>query len=158
ADEIGRQLVEQDERRLVANHVGPGGWPWLLARTSPMRFAAQVAEDALPKVLTHVRLATGERRHTDRAVVDAHSQSAQDDLAHVGIAGEERSGEQVVGLAATHGLLQSVDALVALARQALEDLAQERSHALCDVRLREELLGVQARQICNLSDRLSSLP
>ena len=135
ADEERRQLVEEDQRRLVAEDVGPGRRAGTSVERCQRCSHPSSAEQRDPEILGGVRLAAAEGGDPDRPVVDGDADPLENGLALGWLAREQRRRQQVVGLAAAHGLLEAEHALVAPPHQALEDLPQEDGHALGDVRL-----------------------
>ena len=99
-----------------------------------------------------VALAPGEGHHPDRAGLARGVEGLHDRAAVLGVLGEQAERQQVVGLAAAHGLGELEDALGGLALEAPEALGEQDAHALGDVVLPEEgrrvdAIGDQVRQI-----------
>ena len=105
---------------------------------------AELGGDGAPDTERGVALAAGEGHHPHRAGLAGGVERLHDRAAVLGVLGEQAEGEQVVGLAAAHGLGELEDALGGLALQAPEALGQQDAHALGDVVLAEEGLGVDA--------------
>ena len=91
-----------------------------------------------------VALAPGEGHHPDRAGLARGVEGLHDRAAVLGVLGEQAQRQQVVGLAPAHGLGELEDALGGFALEAPEALGQQDAHALGDVVLAEEGLGVDA--------------
>ena len=80
-------------------------------------------------------------------------------IAVLRVSGQQAQGQQVVGLAAAHGLLQFKDALIAFALQTPEGMFQKGSHALGDVVLLKEGGRVDAifNEIRKIEDGIPAL-
>ena len=105
----------------------------------------------LPKLLSQrppdshrcVGLAAGESDDLDRTQGGVGLVEAPNDLfSELGVFSEEAKSQKVVRLTATHCLLEFEQTLVRLTLQSTETVLQQGLHALGDVDLREELVGV----------------
>ena len=157
--EIGRQLVEQDQGRLVADEVDPV----LLVRRLRAALVefdeivglAQLLGDVAPQVLVAGDRAARDRDDARRGRREALRDFLGNEMREAGIGGEVAEGEHGVRLAATHGLLEFEDGLSRDAGETLESLPQQGVHAAGDVGLPEERLrgaGVVADEILEALD------
>ena len=168
--DVGRQLVDQDERRLVAQQVPPGRRPGGLQRrvvvgqnlasAQPLRDHAPEAERAVP-----LGVPAGEGNHPHRRQVGGGADFLRNFAPQVGPARQQPERDEAVRLPPAHGLPQEEHPLVAGPREAPEPLPQQHPHGVGDVVLREELLaGVaapargagpqQRRQVGEVEDRV----
>ena len=147
-DEVGRQLVQHDDQRPAPEEVHPRG----LARRGQRRvvvvellLAAELPGDGAPDAERGVALAPGEGDHPDRAELGGRRvEPAHDPGAVLGVLRQQAEREEVVGLAAAHGLGQLEHALRGLPFQPPEPLGEQGLHALRDVVLGEEFGRVDA--------------
>jgi hypothetical protein len=131
--------------------------PRHLVRRLPAVLATELAKQGDPQILGGVGFSAAESCHTNRAVISSDTDSLKNSLSLRGVFGQKSGGEQIVGLATAHGLLEAEDALIAPSHQPVEDLAQQDAHALGDMCLIKKGASIEVRQIGNLSD-LSERP
>ncbi|WP_287463315.1 hypothetical protein [Accumulibacter sp.] len=122
--------------------------------------ALQLLQEMDPEEILGVRLATIEGRHLHRRAVDAESELGKNALPLSGRAGKQAGGNHVMSLAATHGLLEAEDTLIAAAGQPLENLPKENLHALGHVILGKERVCFDAPrvEIRDVGNRVGSRP
>ena len=147
-DEVGRQLIQHDYQRLTLQQVYPGRLSWRgqgRVVVLELLLLAELLRDGAPDAQRRVALASGEGDHADRPESGGRCIEATHDGGSVaGVPREQAEGEQVVGLAAAHGLGQLEHALGGLAFETPESFREQRLHSLGDVILREELGWVDA--------------
>ena len=141
-DEVGWQLVQHDDERFAPEQVHPRR----LARRGEGRVVvvelllpAELPGDGAPDAERCVALAPGEGDHADRAEIGIRRVEAAHDPGPVlGVPGQQAEREEVVGLAAAHGLGQLEHALRRFPFEAPEPLGEQGSHSLRNVVLGEE--------------------
>jgi hypothetical protein len=116
--------------------------------------ATERAKQCDPQILGGVGFSAAESRHTNRAVISSDTDSLKNSLSLRRVFGQKSGGEQIVGLATAHGLLEAEDALIAPSHQPVEDLAQQNAHALGDMCFIKKGANIEVPQIGNLSDRI----